>query len=44
MGKDIDRSNRNVLIKDKIVSQIQINIQTLSEDKLPEDLKKIPPT
>ena len=40
----IDRSNRNVLIKDKIVSQIQINIQTFSEDKLPEDLKKIQPT
>ena len=40
----IDRSNRNVLIKDKIVSQIQINIQTFSEDELPEDLKKIQPT
>ena len=40
----IDRSNKNVSIKDKIVSQMQFNIETFSEDKLPEDLRKIPPT
>ena len=40
----IDRSNENVSIKDKIVSQMQFNIETFSEDKLPEDLRKIPPT
>ena len=40
----IDRSNENVPIKDKIVSQMQINIETFSEDKIPDDLKKIHPT
>ena len=40
----IDRSNENVSIKDKIVSQMQFNIETFSGDKLPEDLRKIPPT
>ena len=39
----IDRSNENVPIKDKIVSQMQINIETFSEDKIPEDLRKIQP-
>ena len=37
----IDRSNNNVVIKDKIVSQMQFNIETFSEDKIPDDLKKI---
>ena len=40
----IDRSNEKISIKDKIVSQIQFNIETFSEDKIPEDLKKIHPT
>ena len=39
----IDRSKENVSIKDKIISQIQFNIETFSEDKIPEDLKKIQP-
>ena len=40
----IDRTINNISIKDKIVSQIQFNIETFSEDKIPEDLKKIHPT
>ena len=40
----IDRSNSNLLIKDKIVSQVKFEIQTFTEDKLPEELKKIIPT
>ena len=39
----IDRSSNNVSIKGKIVSQIQFNIETFSEDEIPEDLKKIQP-
>ena len=39
----IDRSNENVSIKDTIVSQIQFNIETFSEDKIPSDLSKIKP-
>ena len=39
----VNRSNINVLIEDKIVSQMQFDIQTFSEDKLPEDLRKIQP-
>tara|TARA_B100000029_G_scaffold457736_1_gene486701 strand:+ start:5884 stop:6471 length:588 start_codon:yes stop_codon:yes gene_type:complete len=40
----IDRSNNKTSIKDKIVSQLKFNIETFSNDKLPEDLKKIPPS
>ena len=40
----IDRSSEEVLIKDKIVSQIKFEIKTFSEDKLPEELRKINPT
>jgi len=40
----IDRSNNNVVINDKIVSQMQFNIETFSDDNLPEDLKKVLPT
>ena len=40
----IDRSNKNVLIKDTIISQIKFNIETFSEENLPEELKKIKPT
>ena len=39
----VNRSNINVLIEDKIVSQMQFNIQTFPEDQLPEDLRKIQP-
>ena len=39
----IDRSSNSVSIKDKIVSQMQFNIETFSEDEIPEDLRKIHP-
>ena len=39
----IDRSNKNVSIKDKIVSQMQFNIETFSDDEIPKDLRKILP-
>ena len=39
----VNRSNINVLIEDKIVSQMKFNIQTFPKDKLPEDLRKIQP-
>ena len=38
----IDRSDNNVLIKEKIVSQIKINIAVFKENELPDKLKKIP--
>ena len=34
----IDRSNGESLIKDKIISQIELNIPTYSKENLPEDL------
>ena len=37
----IDRSNKNISIKDKIISQLKFNIETFPKDKIPEDLKKI---
>ena len=37
----IDRSNGNSLIKDKIVSQVQLNIPTYTKDNLPENLSTI---
>ncbi len=37
----IDRSNGNSLIKDKIISQIELNIPTYSKDNLPESLASI---
>jgi len=37
----IDRSNENLLIKEKIISQIKFEIETFTENELPEDLKKI---
>ena len=40
----IDRSNQNCLIKDKLVSQVKLEILTYESNKLPDDLKKIPPT
>jgi orotate phosphoribosyltransferase len=40
----IDRSDEKLLIKTKIVSQIKFSISTYSENEVPKDLKKIPPT
>ena len=39
----IDRSNSDISIRDKIVSQMKFKIDTFTEDKLPDDLKKISP-
>ena len=38
----IDRSNNKLLIKDKIISQVKIEIPVFDENDLPNDLKKIP--
>ena len=38
----IDRSDNNILIKEKIVSQIKIKIALFKKNKLPNKLKKIP--
>ena len=38
----IDRSNENSLINKKIISQININIPTYSENNLPKDLASLP--
>ena len=40
----IDRSNNKSLIKDKIVSQIKLKLDTYKNNELPDDLKKIQPT
>ena len=37
----IDRSDNNILIKEKIVSQIKIKIAIFKENELPDKLKKI---
>jgi orotate phosphoribosyltransferase len=39
----IDRSDENILIKDKIVSQVKLKIETFNENNLPAKLKKINP-
>ena len=39
----IDRSNGQSKIKNKIISQVEINIPTYNKDDLPEHLKKIKP-
>ena len=39
----IDRSNENLLIKEKIISQIKLKIQTFKNTDLPEKLKEIKP-
>jgi len=38
----IDRSDNNVLIKEKIISQIKIKIAIFKENELPDELKKTP--
>ena len=40
----IDRSTNKSLIKDKIVSQIKLKMDTYKDKELPNDLKKIHPT
>ena len=37
----IDRSNGKSLIKDKIISQVQLNIPTYTKENLPKELKEI---
>ena len=39
----IDRSNDNVKIKEKIVSQVKLNIATFKENEFPESLSLIKP-
>ena len=39
----IDRTNNKSLIKDNIVSQLELKIQTYKDSELPESLKKIKP-
>jgi len=39
----IDRSKNDMLIKDKIISQIKFHIETFEENNLPIELKKIKP-
>ena len=40
----IDRSNGKSSIKDKIISQVKLNIPTYSKDNLPENLLSLKPT
>ena len=40
----IDRSNKEILIKDKIVSQLKFEMKTFNKNDIPEDLKSIPAT
>ena len=39
----IDRTGNQLSIKEKIISQIKLNIKTYKSNELPEDLKKIKP-
>ena len=39
----IDRSDDKLLIKDKITSQVKIEILTYKENELPEEIKNIEP-
>jgi len=38
----IERTNKDSLIKNNIVSQVKLNINTFKSDEIPNDLKKIP--
>ena len=40
----IDRSNDKILIKDKITSQLKIEILTYKENELPDKIKNVKPT
>jgi len=39
----IDRTDKNVKFRDRMVSQIKFNIETFTADNLPDELKKIKP-
>ncbi len=39
----IDRSNKKSLIKEKIISQVELSLQTFKDTELPDKLKKIKP-
>jgi len=39
----IDRSNDKILIKDKIISQVKIKIETYKKNELPDKIKNIEP-
>ena len=38
----IDRSDKDLLIKEKIISQIKLKITNYSKNKIPDELNKIP--
>ena len=40
----IDRSKKNISFKDKIVSQVEFNIETFKRNDLPSDIENIKPT
>ena len=40
----IDRSSEKIFIKNKIISQIKLKIDTFNDSNLPEELKKTQPT
>ena len=40
----IDRSDKGILSKDKIVSQVRLKMETFKDNDLPDELKKIKPT
>ena len=40
----IDRTNKNSLIKDKIISQLKYHIETFDKNNLPDSLKTLPAT
>ena len=39
----VDRSNKKILIKEKIISQLKFEIKTFNENEIPDDLNKIKP-
>ena len=39
----IDRSDEKLLIKDKIISQIKLKIETFGNNNIPKNLKKVKP-
>ena len=39
----IDRSNKDLLIKEKIISQVKLQINTFKNTNLPDKIKKIKP-
>ena len=40
----VDRSDKKILIKDKIISQVKFEIKTYKTNQLPDELNKIQPT